>query len=263
MARPPSTYEGRTSTGYPMRSRLRWPLRLEVAITPGACGICSSSSSLSKRLRSSARSIDSGEVPMMLTPAAFSGRARLSGVWPPNCTITPTRRALRRFVLVDGEHIFERKRLEVETVAGVVVGGDGLRIAVDHDGLVAVLAQRERGVAAAVIEFNSLPDAVGPAAENDDFLLVGGRGLVFVFVGGIEIGREAFELRGAGIDALVDRPSRRASCAGGELFPGRLCRPDARFRRDARRRSPCAWPRAAPRSESIPSDAFPAPAACR
>ena len=42
------------------------------------------------------------------------------------------------FVVVDGEHVFERKRLKVKAVAGVVVGGDGLRVAVDHDGLVAV-----------------------------------------------------------------------------------------------------------------------------
>ncbi len=140
----------------------------EVAITPGACGICNSSSSLLKCLRSSARSIDSGEVPIMFTPAAFSGRARFSGVCPPNCTITPHRRALRSFVLINRPHVFERQRLEVETVAGVVVGRDGFRIAIDHDRLVAVFAQRERSVAAAVIELNSLPDAVGPAAENDD-----------------------------------------------------------------------------------------------
>src|SRR5664280_2641213 len=50
------------------------------------------------------------------------------------------RRAAGAFVLADGEHVFERERLEVEAVAGVVVGGDRLRIAVDHDGFVAVLA---------------------------------------------------------------------------------------------------------------------------
>ena len=27
---------------------------------------------------------------MMGTPACFSGRASVSGVWPPNCTITPS-----------------------------------------------------------------------------------------------------------------------------------------------------------------------------
>ena len=42
------------------------------------------------RPRSSARSIASGEVPSSGTPAASSPAASLSGVWPPNCTITPS-----------------------------------------------------------------------------------------------------------------------------------------------------------------------------
>jgi hypothetical protein len=50
-----------------------WPCRR------AGCGIFNSSSSLPKRLRSSARSMDSGEVPMMGTPAARSRCARLSG----------------------------------------------------------------------------------------------------------------------------------------------------------------------------------------
>ncbi len=60
-------------------------------------------------------------------------------------------------------------------------------------------------MAAAIIEFNSLPDAVGTGAENHHFLLCRGRGLVFFFVGGVEIRCVALELRGAGIDPLVDR----------------------------------------------------------
>src|SRR5208283_1550132 len=115
------------------------------------------------------------------------------------------RRASGSFVFADGKHILERKRLEVEAVAGVVVGRDRLRIAVDHDGFVAILAQRVAGVAAAVIKFNSLPDAIGTGTENHNLLLRRGRGFVFFFVRGVEIRRVAFELRGAGIDALVDR----------------------------------------------------------
>ena len=37
----------------------------------------------------------------------------------------------------DLEHVLEGQRLEVEPVGGVVVGGDGLGVAVDHHGLVA------------------------------------------------------------------------------------------------------------------------------
>ncbi len=84
-------------------------------------------------------------------------------------------RARLRFVVVDGEHVFKHQRLEVEAVAGVVVGGDGLRIAVDHDGFVAVVLEREGGVAAAVVELDALADAIGAGAENDDLgLVVGG-----------------------------------------------------------------------------------------
>ena len=72
--------------------------------------------------------------------------------------------------LDDRQHVFERQRLEVQPVGGVVVGRDGLRVAVDHDGLEAVLSQREGRVHAAVVELDALADAVGPAAEDHDFL---------------------------------------------------------------------------------------------
>ena len=39
--------------------------------------------------RSSARSIDSTEVPISGAPERFRPEARLSGVWPPNCTMMP------------------------------------------------------------------------------------------------------------------------------------------------------------------------------
>src|SRR5580698_3205968 len=108
-------------------------------------------------------------------------------------------------MLAYGEHVFERERLEIETVAGVVVGRNRLWIAVDHDGLVTILTQRVTGVAATVIELNSLPYAVRTGTKNDYFFLRGGRGLVFVFVSGIQIRRVAFELGGAGIDSFVHR----------------------------------------------------------
>ena len=73
----------------------------------------------------------------------------------------------------DLEHVLERQRLEVQAVGGVVVGRDGLRIAVDHDGLVAVLAQRQRRVHAAVVELDALPDAVRAAAQHHDLPAVG------------------------------------------------------------------------------------------
>jgi hypothetical protein len=73
-------------------------------------------------------------------------------------------RSLRCLVLIDRPDVFESERLEVKPVAGVVIGRDRLRIAVDHDRLVAIFVQRKRRMTAAVIEFNSLSDAVRPAA---------------------------------------------------------------------------------------------------
>ena len=103
------------------------------------------------------------------------------------------------------EHVLERQRLEVQPVGGVVVGRHGLRVAVDHDGLVAVLAQRERGVNAAVVELDALPDAVGTAAEDRDLAPRGRLRLALLLVGRVEVGGGGGELGGAGVDPLEDR----------------------------------------------------------
>ena len=55
-----------------------------LAIMDSGMGMPSLSMISRKRSRSSARSMISGEVPRMFTPAASSWLARLSGVWPPN-----------------------------------------------------------------------------------------------------------------------------------------------------------------------------------
>ena len=127
-------------------------------------------SSFWKRSRSSARSIMSGEVPRIGMPAFSSASASFSGVWPPNWTMTPTQLARRLLGAQDLQHVLGRQRLEIEPVGGVVVGRDGLRVAVDHDRFIAGVAQREGGVAAAIVELDALADAVRPAAEDDDLL---------------------------------------------------------------------------------------------
>ena len=98
----------------------------------------------------------------MGTPARASGNARLSGVWPPNCTITPSGFS----TLDDVQHVLEGQRLEVQPVGGVVVGAHGLRVAVHHDGLEAHFRSANDRVHAAVVELDALADAVGPTAEN-------------------------------------------------------------------------------------------------
>ena len=178
------------------------------------------SSSCLKRSRSSARSMASGEVPRIGTLAFSSGSASLSGVWPPNCTITPCSVPLLRLGVDDLQHVLGGERLEIEPVGGVVVGRHRLRIAVDHDGLVAGLLQREGGVAAAIVELDALADAVRPAAEDDDLLLVGGRAprrrsaaRERRLVGRIHVGGGRGELGGAGVDPLEHRPHAERAAA--------------------------------------------------
>ena len=102
-------------------------------------------------------------VPRIGTPACASGTASLSGVWPPNCTITPhgfsTSQISSTSSSVSGSKYSRSRR--------VVVGRHRLGVAVDHDRLDALLAQRHRRVHAAVVELDALADAVRPAAEDD------------------------------------------------------------------------------------------------
>ena len=60
------------------------------AIPFGGCRRSTSSRIFAKLSRSSARSMECGDVPMIRTPASSSARASFSGVCPPNCTITPS-----------------------------------------------------------------------------------------------------------------------------------------------------------------------------
>ena len=113
--------------------------------------------------------------------------------------------ALRALQVHDLHDVLEGQRLEVQAVRGVVVRGDGFRVAVDHDRFVADLLQREGGVHAAIVELDALADAVRPAAEDDDLLPAGRRRLALLLVGRVQIGRGGGELGGAGVHALEHR----------------------------------------------------------
>ena len=95
----------------------------------------------------------------------------------------------RLLFLVDAEHVLDGQRLEVELVGGVIVGRNRFRVAVDHDRFVALVAQREGGVHAAVVELDALADAVRTAAQHHDLLRVrGGLALVRGVVGRVVVG---------------------------------------------------------------------------
>ena len=105
---------------------------------------------------------------------------------------------------IDDVHdVLVGERLEVQLVGGVVVGRHRLGVAVDHDGLVALVVQRVRGMDAAVVELDALADAVGAGAEDHDALFVArlDLGLVRV-IGLVVVGGLARELGRARVDRL-------------------------------------------------------------
>ena len=137
-------------------------------------------------------------------PPRGPSRAR-AAVWPPSCTTTPTSSPRLRLGVDDLEHVLERQRLEVEPVAGVVVGRDRLGVAVDHDRLEPGVVQRERRVHARVVELDALADAVRAGAEDDDLALVARLHLGLEVVARVVVRRERRELARARVDRLVDR----------------------------------------------------------
>ena len=150
-------------------ARFRTASSALVAVPFSGDGICKSSSSLPKSLRSSARSMirgigaDDGDAEALQWQR--QGERGLAAELDDH--------AIGLLGVHDVEDVFEGEGLEVEAIAGVVIGGDGLRIAVDHDRFDVFVLQGEGCVAAAVIELDSLADAVGAGAEDHD-LFAGG-----------------------------------------------------------------------------------------
>ncbi len=105
----------------------------------------------------------------------------------------------------DLDYVFQRERLEVELVAYVEVGRVGLGVGVDHDGLVPRVAQRQRGLHAAVVELHPLPDADGPAPQDHHLLALGADRLVLLRIRRVEVRGRCRELTGAGVHPIVDR----------------------------------------------------------
>src|SRR5690606_4079954 len=75
---------------------------------------------------------------------------------------------LRLLFFDNCHHIFEGQRFEVKPIRRVVVGRDGLWIAINHDRFEAGVSQSERCMATAVVKFNPLSYSVGSTAQDDD-----------------------------------------------------------------------------------------------
>ena len=114
--------------------------------------------------------------------------------------------ALRLLDMDDLKHILQGQGFEIQAVGGIVIRRDRLRVAVDHDGLEAVRAAGHGGMHAAVIELDTLPDAVGTTAQHHDLVIAAGRRFAFLFIGGIHVGCRGRELGRTGVNPFVDRP---------------------------------------------------------
>ena len=102
--------------------------------------------------------------------------------------------------------IFGGKRLEIEAVRRVIVGGHGLRIVVDDDYIITDAAQGPDAVYGGIVEFDALADPDRAGAEHDDDRAAGtlqAAGFTGFVRAGIEVGRLRGELRTAGVDHLV------------------------------------------------------------
>ena len=108
------------------------------------------------------------------------------------------------FTMINVQDILERKRLEKQLVARVVVGGDGLGVRVDHDGFEPFFLQSKGSMHTAVVKLDALANPVRAAAEDHHLLFLVGRDLVVsTVVGGVIVWRVSLELRRAGVDQPV------------------------------------------------------------
>ena len=107
-------------------------------------------------------------------------------------------------------HVFGSDRLEIEPVARVVVGRDGLGVAIDHDRLETGVVERKTRLHAAIVELDTLADPVGAGPKDHHLGLCRGQHLVGVLVGRVVIRGPGSELCSAGVDRLERRPHTEA-----------------------------------------------------
>ena len=102
----------------------------------------------------------------------------------------------------NAEYILFCQRFEIQAVGGVVIRADGFGIAVHHDGFIAHVTKRQRGVHATIVELDPLPDSIRAAAEDHDLLTRSRSALALRLVGGIQVRCQGLEFRPAGVDTF-------------------------------------------------------------
>ena len=156
--------------------------------------------------RSSARWMASGLVPTTGHAGRLQGARQAQRGLPTELDDHASERAAGLLGVHHFEHVLQRQGLEVQPPGRVVVGRDGLGVAVDHDRLVTGVGQRERRVHAGVVELDALADPVRPAAQDDHLGPVPGRDLGLVVVGGVQVGGAGGEFGRAGVHRVEHRP---------------------------------------------------------
>lgn len=118
--------------------------------------------------------------------------------------------------MIDTEHVFHGKRLKVKLIRRIVVRRNRFRVAVDDNRLKAELFQRLCRMNTAVIEFDSLPDPVRPAAQNHNFVFIGAcRTFILHMIAGKIVCRI---LRGADMNSLPGLYNAKAFTLGPDFL---------------------------------------------
>lgn len=124
---------------------------------------------------------------------------------------------VRLFELVYIQDTLHRQLLEVELVRLIVIGGDGLRVIVDHDARNTLFFQSSGSANGAVIEFYRATDSVGSRAEDDGSNLARFDVIGTIVVGHVKIVGLGGELGGQGIDLLDNREDTKLLTVGTDL----------------------------------------------
>ena len=107
--------------------------------------------------------------------------------------------------LDDLKHVLKGQRLEVQAGRDVIVGRNGLGVAVDHDSLVTERTQHHGSVHARVVELNTLTDTVRARTQNHNRRLLVRRNLILHIVGGVVVRSERLKFGSTGVHGLEDR----------------------------------------------------------
>ena len=87
----------------------------------------------------------------------------------------------------------------------VIVGRDSFGVAIDHDRLVTGFLESEAGVHTAVIELNTLTNAVGSRAQDHHSRFCPRSNFIFVLISRVVVRSHSVKLSRAGVNRLKSR----------------------------------------------------------